>query len=107
MDRWLGGGRCAGGCAVSPQERLILANAVDTVTAPGHAYVTTLQGLLTGFLFPLAPLFLFKEAEQHRSFLAPGTGGDTGGVVFSKRMQMAILLGLAVNVSFGALRMLA
>jgi hypothetical protein len=46
-----------------------------------------MHGLVTGFFFPLLPLFFFKDGEQH-SFISPGVlGGAEGtaatGVVFS------------------------
>ncbi|GAA6013144.1 hypothetical protein JCM11491_005195 [Sporobolomyces phaffii] len=56
-------------------------------TGTGH-YVTLLKGVCVGFFMPFLPLFFFRTQ------------------VFSRRMQMAIVLGILVNLGFGLLRLL-
>ncbi|GAA5932644.1 Dsc3p [Sporobolomyces koalae] len=56
-------------------------------SSTGH-YVTLLKGVTIGFLVPFLPLFFFRTQ------------------IFSRRMQMAIVLGLIINLSFGLLRLL-
>lgn len=61
------------------------------LTAGGEMYGTLFKGVIVGFFFPFLPLFFFRAAE-----------GETP--VFSKRMQMAIVAGLSINILYGALR---
>ncbi|GAA5973901.1 hypothetical protein JCM8115_002443, partial [Rhodotorula mucilaginosa] len=53
----------------------------------GH-YYSLLKGVCAGFFVPFLPLFFFRTQ------------------VFSKRMQIAIVLGIFINLAFGFLRML-
>ncbi|EJC98967.1 uncharacterized protein FOMMEDRAFT_142985 [Fomitiporia mediterranea MF3/22] len=88
------------------EERWIesLDSGADSPISPSSASRTLLQGLLVGFFFPLLPFFFFHEArpavfwENGRSQDAPSS------VVFSKRMQMALVLGFILNITFGAWR---
>lgn len=50
---------------------------------------TLLQGAIVGFALPLIPFFFFRTS------------------IFSKRFQMAIMLGVAVNFAFGILQFFA
>ncbi|GAA6060156.1 hypothetical protein JCM10212_001453 [Sporobolomyces blumeae] len=61
--------------------------AVGDSTGAGH-YVTLLKGVSIGFFVPFLPLFFFRTQ------------------LFSRRMQMAIVLGILINVGFGLLRLL-
>ncbi|GAA5883400.1 hypothetical protein JCM3774_004148 [Rhodotorula dairenensis] len=53
----------------------------------GH-YYSLLKGVCAGFFVPFLPLFFFRTQ------------------IFSKRMQIAIVLGIVINLAFGFLRML-
>ncbi|GAA5978755.1 hypothetical protein JCM10908_004471 [Rhodotorula pacifica] len=53
----------------------------------GH-YYSLLKGVCAGFFVPFLPLFFFRTQ------------------IFSKRMQIAIVLGIFINLAFGFLRML-
>ncbi|GAA5894533.1 hypothetical protein JCM5296_005122 [Sporobolomyces johnsonii] len=53
----------------------------------GH-YVTLLKGVCVGFFMPFLPLFFFRTQ------------------IFSRRMQMAIVVGIIINLGFGLLRIL-
>ncbi|GAA5984628.1 hypothetical protein JCM11641_004545 [Rhodosporidiobolus odoratus] len=53
----------------------------------GH-YYSLLKGVCVGFFVPFLPLFFFRSQ------------------IFSKRMQMAIVLGIVFNLVFGVLRLL-
>jgi len=55
-------------------------------TSPAGVYTTLLQGVCVGFFVPILPLFFFRTQ------------------VFSRRMQMAIVIGLCCNLGFGLLR---
>jgi len=60
-----------------------------------------LQGIIVGLFFPLMPFFFFRES-QPPVFWDDGTEYETlGSVVFSKRMQMGLVVGFIVNVFFG------
>jgi len=62
---------------------------------------TLLQGIIVGLFFPLMPFFFFRE-PQPPVFWDDGTEYETAGsVVFSKRMQMGLVVGFIVNLSFG------
>lgn len=52
------------------------------------AYTTLLKGAVLGFAVPIVPFFFFRTA------------------LFSRRFQMAIILGAVMNLAFGALRAL-
>jgi len=52
------------------------------------AYTTLLKGAVLGFAVPIVPFFFFRTA------------------LFSRRFQMAIILGAVINLAFGALRAL-
>lgn len=110
-------------------------------------YSNIMHGLLTGFLWPVIPILLFRDPPLPNFFdadaeasscgndevgsrvaAAEGVGGETlPSVVFGQRMQvstmpygfigvslggranftqMGIVLGFALNLAFGALRML-
>lgn len=60
-------------------------------TATGDMYGTLFKGVIVGFFFPFLPLFFFRAAEGEPP-------------VFNKRMQMAIVAGLSINLLYGALR---
>nr|GAT57899.1 predicted protein [Mycena chlorophos] len=65
-----------------------------------------LQGLLIGFFFPILPLFFFRNSHPP-AFWDDGTQQEpTGTVIFSKFMQVGIVVGFIINVLFGAWRLL-
>ncbi|KAI0786128.1 DUF2407 C-terminal domain-containing protein [Abortiporus biennis] len=62
---------------------------------------TMLQGILLGFFFPLLPFFFFHQSKP-AVFWEDGNEHHAVGVsVFSRRMQMGIVAGLAMNFLFG------
>lgn len=63
----------------------------DLTGPTGDMYGTLFKGVIIGFFFPFLPLFFFRTGEDETP-------------VFSKRMQMAIVAGLSINILYGALR---
>jgi len=62
---------------------------------------TLLRGILTGVFFNFLPFFFFREAKPP-VFWEDGSEFEThGSVIFSRRMQMGIVIGFLVNVAFG------
>ncbi|GAA5822628.1 hypothetical protein JCM11251_004323 [Rhodosporidiobolus azoricus] len=61
--------------------------ALGDASAGGYTY-SLLKGVCIGFFVPFLPLFFFRSQ------------------IFSKRMQMAIVLGIVMNLAFGLLRFL-
>ncbi|GAA5916152.1 hypothetical protein JCM6882_005399 [Rhodosporidiobolus microsporus] len=61
--------------------------AMGDATTHGYTY-SLLKGVCIGFFVPFLPLFFFRSQ------------------IFSKRMQMAIVLGIVMNLAFGLLRFL-
>jgi len=65
-----------------------------------------LQGIVLGFFFPLLPFFFIREPKP-AAFWENGTEHElTGSVVFSKRMQMGVVVGFLLNLLFGVWRYL-
>ncbi|EJD50502.1 hypothetical protein AURDEDRAFT_150207 [Auricularia subglabra TFB-10046 SS5] len=93
------------------EERWIdtLDNGGDMSTAGSSSSVgaTVVQGLLVGFFFPLLPFFFMREARPP-AFWSDGRGTPRmGSVVFSRRMQVAVVMGFVLNLSFGVWRYLS
>ncbi|KAJ7690692.1 DUF2407 C-terminal domain-containing protein [Mycena rosella] len=68
-----------------------------------------LQGLLLGFFFPIIPFFFFGNAHPPPVFWQDRTDyepQETGNVIFSKFMQMGLVVGFLINVLFGTWRFL-
>ncbi|KAJ7502878.1 DUF2407 ubiquitin-like domain-containing protein [Mycena galericulata] len=66
-----------------------------------------LQGLLLGFFFPLLPFFFFRESHPPPVFWEDGSSYEpTGNVIFSKLMQMGLVVGFLINLLFGTWRFL-
>ncbi|KAJ7497022.1 DUF2407 ubiquitin-like domain-containing protein [Mycena latifolia] len=66
-----------------------------------------LQGLLLGFFFPLIPFFFFRNSHPPPVFWEDGTSYEpTGNVIFSKFMQMGLVVGFLINILFGTWRFL-
>ncbi|KAJ7125016.1 DUF2407 C-terminal domain-containing protein [Mycena epipterygia] len=66
-----------------------------------------LQGLLLGFFFPLIPFFFLRNSHPPAVFWEDGTSYEpTGNVIFSKFMQMGLVVGFLINVLFGTWRFL-
>lgn len=67
---------------------------------------SVLQGILIGFFFPLLPLF-FMRSKKAAVFWEEGSEeAPTTNVIFSRRMQMGLVVGFLVNVMFGMWRIL-
>ncbi|GAA6029382.1 hypothetical protein JCM8097_003648 [Rhodosporidiobolus ruineniae] len=61
--------------------------AAGDASSNGH-YISLLKGVCVGFFVPFLPLFFFRSQ------------------IFTKRMQIAIVLGICINAVFGVLRLL-
>ncbi|KAH9080325.1 DUF2407 C-terminal domain-containing protein [Lactarius deliciosus] len=92
-EQWidgLGGGGGAGGGSAESDSR---ARAV-------------LNGIIIGFFFPLLPFF-FLRAPKPAAFWESGHALDTPeSTVFSRRMQMGLVVGFILNIIFGLWRYL-
>ncbi|KAH9002782.1 hypothetical protein EDB86DRAFT_3063289 [Lactarius hatsudake] len=92
-EQWidgLGGGGGAGGGSAESDSR---ARAV-------------LNGIIIGFFFPLLPFF-FLRAPKPAAFWESGHALDTPeSTVFSRRMQMGLVVGFILNIIFGMWRYL-
>ncbi|KDQ62820.1 hypothetical protein JAAARDRAFT_190093 [Jaapia argillacea MUCL 33604] len=82
-------------------------SAVSSSSSPSPS-TTILQGMIIGFFFPIMPLFWFREHKPAIFWEEEGTAGERreGSVVFSKRMQMGLVVGFLINFSFGLWRYL-
>ncbi|TFK52381.1 hypothetical protein OE88DRAFT_1734384 [Heliocybe sulcata] len=65
-----------------------------------------LRGIVMGFFFPLLPFFFFREAKPALFWENGQEHESLGSVIFSKRMQMGIVVGFLANFSFGLWRYL-
>ncbi|KAJ7209661.1 DUF2407 C-terminal domain-containing protein, partial [Mycena pura] len=66
-----------------------------------------LQGVLLGFFFPLLPFFFFRSSHPPPVFWDNGASHEPPGtVVFSKLMQMGVVVGFLINALFGTWRFL-
>ncbi|KAJ7072580.1 DUF2407 C-terminal domain-containing protein [Mycena amicta] len=65
-----------------------------------------LQGVLIGFFFPILPFFFFRNSHPPVFWEDGSPQEPTGTVVFSKFMQMGLVVGFAINLLFGAWRLL-
>ncbi|KAF8170331.1 DUF2407 ubiquitin-like domain-containing protein [Mycena galopus ATCC 62051] len=65
------------------------------------------QGCLLGFFFPLIPFFFFRNNHPPAVFWENGASSEpTGNVIFSKLMQMGLVVGFLINLLFGTWRFL-
>ncbi|KAJ7874795.1 DUF2407 ubiquitin-like domain-containing protein [Mycena olivaceomarginata] len=65
------------------------------------------QGVLLGFFFPILPFFFFRNNHPPAVFWDNGASSEpTGNVIFSKLMQMGLIVGFLINLLFGAWRFL-
>ncbi|KAI0252119.1 DUF2407 C-terminal domain-containing protein [Lactifluus subvellereus] len=65
-----------------------------------------LNGIIIGFFFPLLPFFFFR-APKPAAFWESGHALETPeSTVFSRRMQMGLVVGFTLNVMFGLWRYL-
>ncbi|KAF8070408.1 DUF2407 C-terminal domain-containing protein [Lyophyllum atratum] len=68
--------------------------------------ITVLQGILLGFFFPLIPFFFMRNPKP-AAFWDDGSEYEPpGNVIFSRRMQMGLVVGFLVNILFGMWRFL-
>ncbi|KIJ54915.1 hypothetical protein M422DRAFT_101876, partial [Sphaerobolus stellatus SS14] len=65
---------------------------------------TLLQGLLLGFFFPVIPFFLFREPHIPVFWEDGRQTEQLPSVIFSRRMQMFIIVGFLLNILFGLWR---
>ncbi|KZT23399.1 hypothetical protein NEOLEDRAFT_1069434 [Neolentinus lepideus HHB14362 ss-1] len=65
-----------------------------------------LRGIVMGFFFPLLPFFFFREPKPAVFWENGQEHESLGSVIFSKRMQMGIVVGFLANFSFGLWRYL-
>ncbi|KAF7315227.1 Ubiquitin-like domain-containing protein [Mycena indigotica] len=65
-----------------------------------------LQGILIGFFFPILPLFFFRNSHPPAFWEDGSQQEPQGTVVFSKFMQMGLVVGFVINLFFGAWRFL-
>ena len=105
-EQWMEG-LGAGGVDPSSRKLGVLVNNALPLTSHSLAtagmYTTLFKGVVAGFFFPFLPLFFFTA--RGGAGAAAGLVGE--GNLFSKRMQMAIVAGLSINVLYGALRAFA
>jgi hypothetical protein len=67
---------------------------------------TVLQGVLLGFFFPLIPFFFMRNSKP-AVFWDDGSDYEPpANVIFSKRMQMGLVVGFLINLLFGMWRFL-
>ncbi|KAH0589150.1 UPF0645 membrane protein C20H4.02 [Termitomyces sp. J132] len=67
---------------------------------------TVLQGILLGFFFPLIPFFFMRNSKPAVFWDNGSEYEPPGNVVFSRRMQMGLVVGFLVNILFGIWRFL-
>ncbi|KAJ7928515.1 DUF2407 C-terminal domain-containing protein [Mycena leptocephala] len=88
---------------------------IDSLDSAGSASLSQnssnnpafLQGVLLGFFFPLIPFFFFRNTHPPPVFWEDGSSSEpTGNVIFSKLMQMGLIVGFLINVLFGTWRFL-
>jgi len=65
-----------------------------------------LQGIVLGFFFPLLPFFFIREPKLAVFWDSGAEHSLTGSVVFSRRMQMGVVVGFLLNLLFGVWRYL-
>ncbi|KAJ7647535.1 DUF2407 ubiquitin-like domain-containing protein [Roridomyces roridus] len=65
-----------------------------------------LQGILLGFFFPLLPFFFFRNPHPPVFWENGATEQPTANVIFSKLMQMGLVIGFLINLLFGTWRFL-
>jgi hypothetical protein len=64
------------------------------------------NGILVGFFFPILPFFFVSKVHT-AVFWEDGTEHDVGkSVVFSRRMQMGLVIGFVINMVFGWWRLM-
>ncbi|KAA1474791.1 hypothetical protein DENSPDRAFT_349233 [Dentipellis sp. KUC8613] len=83
-----------------------LDNAGSATISQSDRGTAILEGILIGFFFPFLPFFFFRSWKPP-VFWENGTSFEPpGSVVFSRRMQMGLVVGFLVNVMFGLWRYL-
>jgi len=88
---------------------------IDSIDSAGSAVLSqsssstssaVLQGTVIGFFFPILPFFFMKNTKP-AVFWDDGSETDsTVNVVFSRRMQMGLVVGFLANLLFGMWRLL-
>ncbi|KZV63903.1 hypothetical protein PENSPDRAFT_589123 [Peniophora sp. CONT] len=76
------------------------------IGSPSTDSNAVLQGVLLGFFMPFLPFFYFASPKLP-IFWSSGESVETlGSVIFSRRMQMGLVVGFAINVLLGLWRYL-
>jgi hypothetical protein len=65
-----------------------------------------LNGIVIGFFFPLLPFFFFRGSKPAAFWDSGHAIETTESTVFSRRMQMGLVVGFIMNVMFGMWRYL-
>ncbi|KAF4577294.1 hypothetical protein EYR40_009346 [Pleurotus pulmonarius] len=88
---------------------------IDSLASPSGASLASspsasatssiLQGLVVGFFFPLIPFFFMRKTRS-AAVWENGRDLQEGSVIFSRRMQMGLVVGFIVNLMFGLWRLL-
>jgi hypothetical protein len=74
--------------------------------AAASSSASVLQGVIVGFFFPFLPFF-FMRSRKSAAFWEDGNEEEpTSNVIFSRRMQMGLVVGFLINVLFGMWRFL-
>jgi len=88
---------------------------IDSIDTTGSAALSQsststtsslLQGLVLGFFFPILPFFFFREPRAPVFWDNGREAERFSSVIFTKRMQMAIVVGFILNITFGLWRFL-
>ncbi|KAG8910312.1 hypothetical protein FRC01_006398 [Tulasnella sp. 417] len=76
--------------------------------SPDGLYTTLLQGVAIGFFYGLIPFYFFRSRRRPAAFFSDAYEQlpPQGSVIYSKRMQMALVIGFFVNFGLGILRYL-
>jgi len=77
-----------------------------TLSQSSSSNSSVLQGIIIGFFFPLLPFFFMRKPRAAIFWEDGSEHESTGNVIFSKRMQMGLVVGFLVNVLFGMWRFL-
>ncbi|KAF8813740.1 hypothetical protein BYT27DRAFT_7157544 [Phlegmacium glaucopus] len=67
---------------------------------------SVLQGVIVGFFFPFLPFFFMRNRKPAAFWEDGNEQESTSNVIFSRRMQMGLVVGFLINVLFGMWRFL-
>ncbi|KAF8517414.1 DUF2407 C-terminal domain-containing protein [Hysterangium stoloniferum] len=95
------------------QARALEEQWIDSIDTTGTAALsqsssptssTVIQGLLLGFFFPILPFFYFREPLPPAFWENDREMEHVPSAIFTRKMQMAIILGFILNILFGLWR---